>query len=277
MYLSNQRSHMIDRGKVNLLGVQIAAVDYDAAVSKIVEAAHQRQPLGVSALAVHGVMTGVTDREHCFRLNQLEMVVPDGQPVRWAINALHGTQLPDRVYGPNLMLKVCEAAAQERLPIFLFGSNENTLRQLESNLKAQFPTIEIVGKRPSRFRRMTTEESEQLISEIRASGARITMVGIGCPRQEVWAFEFKNELAMPVLAVGAAFAFHSGELAQAPAWMQDRGLEWLYRLTREPSRLWKRYLFLNPAYLSLFALQATRLLTLKPSRGVEPRDPMLFG
>lgn len=268
---------MIDHGKVNLLGIQVCAVDYEAAVSKIVDAAQSHQPLGVSALAVHGVMTGVSDREHCFRLNQLELVVPDGQPVRWAMNALHGTRLPDRVYGPNLMLKVCQAAAEHQLSIFLFGSNAATLDKLEAKLTAQYPAIKIVGKRPSMFRRLNEPESQQLIDEIKASGAQIVMVGIGCPRQEVWAFEFKDRLSMPVLAVGAAFAFHAGELAQAPAWMQDRGLEWLYRFTREPMRLWKRYVLLNPAYLSLLALQATRLLTLKPSRGQQPREPMLFG
>jgi exopolysaccharide biosynthesis WecB/TagA/CpsF family protein len=268
---------MIDHGKVNLLGVQVCAVDYEAAVSKIVESAQTAKPLGVSALAVHGVMTGVSDREHCFRLNQLELVVPDGQPVRWAMNALHGTRLPDRVYGPNLMLKVCEAAAQHQLPVFLFGSNAETLAKLESQLTGKYPGLKIVGKRPSMFRRLSEAESDQLIADIKASGAQITMVGIGCPRQEVWAFEFKDRLSMPVLAVGAAFAFHAGELAQAPRWMQDRGLEWLYRFTREPGRLWKRYVLLNPAYLSLLALQATRLLTLKPSRGQPPREPMLYG
>lgn len=268
---------MIDNGKVNLLGVQVCAVDYEAAVAKIVSAAQQQKPLGVSALAVHGVMTGVSDREHCFRLNQLELVVPDGQPVRWAMNALHGTRLPDRVYGPNLMLKVCQAAAENQLSVFLFGSNVQTLEKLESQLTAKYPALKIVGKRPSQFRRLNDAESQQLIAEIKSSGAQIVMVGIGCPRQEVWAFEFKDQLSMPVLAVGAAFAFHAGELAQAPAWMQDRGLEWLYRFTREPMRLWKRYVLLNPAYLSLLALQATRLLTLKPSRGQHPREPMLYG
>ena len=268
---------MIDNGKVNLLGVQVCAVDYEAAVSKIVAAGKSQQPLGVSALAVHGVMTGVSDREHCFRLNQLELVVPDGQPVRWAMNALHGTRLPDRVYGPNLMLKVCQAATEHDLSLFLFGSNAETLDKLAAELTKKYPALKIVGKRPSMFRRLNAEESQQLIDEIRGSGAQIVMVGIGCPRQEVWAFEFKDRLSMPVLAVGAAFAFHAGELAQAPAWMQDRGLEWLFRFTREPLRLWRRYVLLNPAYLSLLALQATRLLTLKPTRGQPPREPMRYG
>ena len=268
---------MIDRGKVNLLGVQICAVDYEAAVARIIASAQLRQPLGVSALAVHGVMTGVADREHCYRLNQLELVVPDGQPVRWAMNLLHGTRLSDRVYGPNLMLKVCQAAADKELPVFLFGSDGPTLETLATQLTGNFPKLRIAGKRPSRFRRLDQQERHEFVAEIKSSGAMITMVGIGCPRQEVWAYEFKDELSMPVLAVGAAFAFHAGQLAQAPSWMQDRGLEWLYRLTREPQRLWKRYVLLNPAYLGLLALQASRLLTLKPSRGRQPADPLVYG
>lgn len=268
---------MIDRGKVNLLGVEVSAVDYDAAVAKIVAAAKRRCALGVSALAVHGVMTGVGDREHCYRLNRLELVVPDGQPVRWAMNALHGTRLPDRVYGPNLMLKVCEAASANGLSIFLFGSNAATLEKLANRLQLAFPGLLIAGTRPSLFRRLSSAESDALVDDIKASQAHITMVGIGCPRQEIWAYETKERLSMPVLAVGAAFAFHAGELAQAPAWMQSRGLEWLYRFAREPLRLWKRYVLLNPAYLSLLALQATRLLTLKPTRGRQPRESKLFG
>lgn len=268
---------MIDLGKKNLLGVGINAVDYEAAVDRIVSAAHACRPLGVSALAVHGVMTGVFDRKHCYRLNQLELVVPDGQPVRWGLNWVHGAGLSDRVYGPNLTLKVCQAAAENDLPLFLFGSHEATLTQLTENLLRRFPGIRIAGTAPSKFRRLSQPERDELVERIKSSGARITLVGIGCPRQEVWAFEFRETLSMPVLAVGAAFAFHAGKLEQAPAWMQRRGLEWFYRLSREPSRLWKRYLFTNPAYLSLLALQWTRLLTLQPTRGEKPISEIHYG
>lgn len=268
---------MIDHGKKNLLGIGINAVDYDAAVAQIIAAGQDRRQLGVSALAVHGVMTGVLDREHCYRLNQLELVVPDGQPVRWGLNLLHKVRLPDRVYGPNLTLKVCEAAADAGLSLFLFGSDTATLEKLSQRLCEQFPKLQIVGLEPSRFRSLTEAERDELIVKIHRSGAAITLVGIGCPRQEVWAYEFRERLSMPVMAVGAAFAFHAGELKQAPAWMQDRGLEWLYRLTREPLRLWQRYLILNPAYVTLLSLQWLRLVTLKPARGEQPTAEILYG
>jgi N-acetylglucosaminyldiphosphoundecaprenol N-acetyl-beta-D-mannosaminyltransferase len=268
---------LVDFGKRNLLGINISAVNYAAAVAAIIQAAEERRPFGVSALAVHGVMTGVFDREHCFRLNSLEMVVPDGQPVRWGLNWLYRLSLPDRVYGPTLTLKVCEEAAQRGLPLFLFGSQTQTLERLKTRLKQQFPELEIAGMRPSRFRRLEDSERNELIEEIKRSGAAITLVGIGCPRQEVWAYEFREQLSMPVLAVGAAFAFHAGELSQAPRWMQDRGLEWLYRLYREPLRLWQRYVVLNPTFLALLALQGTRLWTLRPDRGQRPNDEILYG
>ena len=132
---------MIDRGQFNLLGVTISAVDYEAAVKKIMVAGKQRKPLGVSALAVHGVMTGVMDNEHRHRLNGLELIVPDGQPVRWALNWLHGVKLKDRVYGPNLMLKTCEAAAEQGLSIFLFGGKQELLDQLQASLLKKFPNL----------------------------------------------------------------------------------------------------------------------------------------
>lgn len=245
---------MIDHGRHNVGGVWVAAVDYDHAVSRIIEAARSARPLSVSALAVHGVMTGVLDREHAHRLNALDLVVPDGQPVRWALNLLHRVGLKQRVYGPELTLRVLAEAARRNVPVFFYGSTPDVLAQLERRLRERFPALEIAGAQPSRFRQLTAEENAAMIADIKRSGAGIVFVGLGCPRQEVWAFENTADLSMPVLAVGAAFDFHAGLLSQAPAWMQDRGLEWLYRLSVEPRRLWRRYLYLNP----LFCLRIAR-------------------
>jgi exopolysaccharide biosynthesis WecB/TagA/CpsF family protein len=269
---------MIDLGKHNVLGIRISAVDYEAAVERIISAAENgSQPLVVSALAVHGVMTGVLDRQHRFRLNRFDLLVPDGQPVRWALRWLHRTRLKDRVYGPTLMLKTCERAAAQGLPIFLLGGTSELLTALAARLLEQFPGLRIAGLRPSRFRRLTPAERDETIAAIRASGAAITFVGLGCPRQEVWAYEFGASLSMPVLAVGAAFNFHAGLLPQAPAALQRRGLEWLFRLVQEPRRLWKRYLLLNPLYLSLVALQWTGLRQFDPDNAQPPGEELLYG
>lgn len=267
---------MIDRGKHDVIGVQINAVDYSSAVERVVQAARDQQSLTVSALAVHGVMTGVLDPEHRYRLNQFDMLVPDGQPVRWALRLLHRINLPDRVYGPNLMLKLCERAAESQLPIFLYGSTAEVLDALQKKLRERFPNVMIAGSKPSLFRRMTTDERDALAAEIRASGARLTFVALGCPRQEVFAYEMRSYLNMPLLAVGAAFPFHAGLLQQAPRFYQDRGLEWFYRLMAEPRRLWRRYLLLNPLYVSLLMRQfLTRKVATKPS--VAPTVEMLYG
>ena len=268
---------MIDYGKKSIIGVQIDAVDYEAAVKKIITAAQRRKAMSVSALAVHGIMTGVLDPVHRYRLNHLDLVVPDGQPVRWALNLLYRTQLPDRVYGPTLTIKICEQAAKEGLPVYLYGSSSSVLESLTKNLHSKFPELIIAGAQPSRFRKTSVDEKREIVAEILNSEAAITFVGLGCPRQEVWVYEYRENLSMPLIAVGAAFDFHAGTLAQAPPFLQKIGLEWLYRLTRGPRRLWKRYVFLNPLYVTLLALQILKLKRFDPSDISPPLYEMRYG
>lgn len=264
-------------GKRNVAGVLVDPVDYQAAVARVLAAAHRREPLAVAALAVHGVMSGALDPTHRRRLNQLDLVLPDGQPVRWALNLLHGAALPDRVYGPELTLRLCQAAADEGLPVFFYGSTPAVLRRLQDNLCQRFPALQVAGSRPSAFGKLSASQRDQVVRQVRDSGAAMTFVGLGCPRQEVWVFEQRGALSMPLLAVGAAFDFHAGTLEQAPAVLQRAGLEWLFRLTREPGRLWRRYALLNPLYLALLGMQAAGLKTLDPDAGVAPPGPVRYG
>jgi N-acetylglucosaminyldiphosphoundecaprenol N-acetyl-beta-D-mannosaminyltransferase len=250
---------LIDKGKKNVVGVLVDAIDYEAAVDRIIAAAKERRPMSISALAVHGVMTGVLDPVHRYRLNHLDLVAPDGQPVRWALNLMHGTALTDRVYGPNLTLQLCARAAAESLPIYLYGSRPEVLENLSRNLCRQFPSLKIAGTQPSKFRQLSAEEKNGVARTIVDSGARIVFAGLGCPRQEVWVYEYRDILPIPLVAVGAAFDFHAGNLAQAPAGLQRAGLEWLFRLLHEPRRLWRRYVLLNPHYGMLLFLQITGL------------------
>lgn len=246
---------MINEGKHPILGVGISAIDYEYCVSAIVKAAKDKSSLAITALAVHGVMTGFYDPIHRRRLNGFDLVTPDGQPVRWALKWIHGIRLPDRVYGPTLTLKVLASAEKEGLSVYFYGTKEEILQSLLNNLKHKFPNLKIAGAEPSKFRPLTPEEKADVVNRIKNSGAAITFVGLGCPRQEVWVYEYRNYLQMPLLAVGAAFDFHAGTATQAPLWMQERGLEWLFRFMQEPRRLWKRYLLLNPVYLMFAALE----------------------
>jgi N-acetylglucosaminyldiphosphoundecaprenol N-acetyl-beta-D-mannosaminyltransferase len=261
----------------NVLGVWVDAVDQATATARVIRSAQAGVPLGVSALAVHGLMTGVLDPGHRYRLNRLGLLVPDGQPVRWALNLLHRSALRSTVCGSELTLQVCEAAAEAGLPIYLYGSRSHVLDLLQARLGARFPGLVIAGAEPSRFRKLTADEKAEVVARIRASGARITFVGLGCPRQEIWAYEYKDALSMPVLAVGAAFDFHAGLLPRAPERLQRMGLEWLYRLVQEPRRLWRRYVFLNPAYLFLLGLQAARVRTFDPESATAPPRDISYG
>ncbi|WP_084504394.1 WecB/TagA/CpsF family glycosyltransferase [Actinoplanes sp. N902-109] len=255
---------MIDRGKKNVLGVLVDAVDYEAATAKIMQAARDHRPFAVTALAVHGVMTGVQDKAHNARLNSFDLVTPDGQPVRGALNLLHHAGLTDRVYGPELTLRVLRAAAAEGLPVYLYGSTQPTLDKLVPALEQMFPALKLAGVEASKFRTNQPGEDVAIAERIKASGARIVLVGLGCPRQEIWTYAMRPLLDMPLLAVGAAFDYHAGLLKNPPPWMQKYSLEWLWRLGLEPKRLWKRYVLLNPAYLARLALQKTGLWKAKP-------------
>jgi N-acetylglucosaminyldiphosphoundecaprenol N-acetyl-beta-D-mannosaminyltransferase len=267
---------MPNLGKKNILGIMIDAVDYEAAVAFVFQCVRQKRGAMVSALAVHGVMTGVLDPAHKFRLNHFDLLVPDGQPVRWVMNWLYGTKLRERVYGPELMLKICDKAAKDATPIYLYGSTELVVTSLRESLARMFPRINIVGSEPSAFRKLSVDEKSALQRRIRSTGASIVFVGLGCPRQEIFAYELRDSLSAPVLAVGAAFPLLAGILPQAPPWMQRLGLEWLFRLLAEPRRLWRRYLLLNPAYLVLVALQRFGLRHFSP-QGQSPANELLVG
>ncbi len=262
----------IDRGKVDIVGVGISVVDYDGAVARIMAAATGRRPLRVSALAVHGVMTGVDDPEHLYRLNTFDLVTPDGQPVRWAMNWLHGSGLRERVYGPDLTLAVCRAAAASGLSVFFYGTTDETLALLRERLPSLVPGLVIAGTAPSTFGRSTAAALDAAASAIRDSGASICFVGLGCPRQEIFVYENAERIGMPAIAVGAAFDFHAGLQREPPAWMQRAGLQWFHRLVRDPRRLWRRYVILNPRYAWAVLRQRSGHY-----RAPTPQDPTFVG
>jgi exopolysaccharide biosynthesis WecB/TagA/CpsF family protein len=250
--------------KTNLLGMGVSRTNYQECTDFIIQCAQLGQSCTVAPTPVHGIMTGYLDpKGHGYRLNHFTIVAQDGQPVRWAINLLrkpNENYLRDRVYGPTLMLHLCERAARENISIFLYGSRLKVIEDLQLNLKKKFPNLKFAGAISPPFRSLTPEEDAEYIKHIRESGAGIVFIGLGCPRQEKWAFENSDRLNCALVCVGAAFDFHAGNVPQAPPWMQKMGFEWLFRFLQEPNRLWKRYLLLNPLYLILLFLQLIKLL-----------------
>jgi exopolysaccharide biosynthesis WecB/TagA/CpsF family protein len=260
---------MIDRGAGNLLGVQVSAVDYEFAVSRIMECARAGRRCTVSALAVHGLMTAALDSIHRYRLNHLDLVTPDGQPLRWALNLLHGLRLPGTVCGPVLTGLLCQQAALQGVPVYFYGSTEETLKRLRANLLLRYPGLILAGMEASKFRKLSQEEQQAAAERIRNSKAGILFVGLGCPRQEVFAYEMGELLPIAILAVGAAFDYHAGLLEDTPLFLQRIGLMWLHRLVQEPRRLWRRYLVTNTQFIVLFFAQWMHLW----KRGLEDATP----
>lgn len=234
-----------------LFGVRMSATHYEQLGRIIFHAARRREGGAVTFLAVHGLVTAALDAKFRAQVNRLDGVACDGQPVRWAMNRFERTGLTDRVYGPEMMRRACRRAADEGIGIYLYGSTQQVIDLLKKNLTDQFPNLRIVGAEPSAFRELTDQEDRELINRINDSGAGILFVGLGCPRQEIFAAEHRHSIQAVQLCVGAAFDFHAGNKAMAPSWMQKRGLEWLFRLTQEPGRLWRRYLLTNSAFCLL--------------------------
>jgi N-acetylglucosaminyldiphosphoundecaprenol N-acetyl-beta-D-mannosaminyltransferase len=238
--------------RYNVFGVQVSSTCYDDVVQKLVQAAELGRPALADFMPVHLLTEVARDQVLRTKLDDFDIVAPDGQPVRWALNYFHGAGLADRVYGPELTRRVCAAAAEKGISIYLYGGTEAVLAKLQQRLIGWFPNLKIVGAEAPPFRPLTDEEHEQTARRINESGAGIVFIGIGSPKQEIFAYRHRQDIRAVQLCVGAAFDFHAGVKKMAPAWMQKRGLEWLFRVTQEPGRLWKRYLIANSTYLALF-------------------------
>ncbi len=183
-----------------------------------------------------------------------DMATPDGAPVAWMLRR-QGAKAQQRVSGPDLMLDYCAHAATTGEAIFLYGSSPATLALLHKQLHRRWPALRIAGAISPPFREPSATEDDADVQAINASGAATLWVSLGCPKQELWMAAHRGRIHMPMLGVGAAFDFHAGAVARAPAWMRGSGLEWLHRLASEPRRLWRRYLLTNTAFMFRAARQ----------------------
>jgi len=244
--------------KYDLFGVSVSSTSYISAAESILNAARRRKGGLVTALAVHGVVEASTTPELNEIVNAYDMVTPDGQPVRIALNALHDSKMASRVAGPDLMLLLCDRCEATGMPIYLYGSTRFVVETLRDQLIHRFPYLKIVGCEPSLFRPITEEESQELAERINNSGAGIVFIGLGCPLQEKFAFQHRHLFKPVQFCVGAAFDFHAGLKRRAPQWMRDFWLEWFFRMMQEPGRLWKRYLTTNTLFIMKFVQQWMR-------------------
>ncbi len=239
-----------------ILGVPLAVTDYDRTLDWINAAVQLGAREYLCVAAVHTVMESRDDDALREAVDGAAFTVPDGQPLAWALRKL-GHDIDARVYGPELMDRACARSAQSGQRHYLYGGrDEQALAQLAANLLDRHPDLQLAGGYSPPFRELSDPELDEIATRINAARPDVVWVGIGVPKQEKWMAAMRSRLDAPVLVgVGAAFDFHAGLVPQAPAWMQRRGLEWLFRLMQEPRRLFRRYARHNPRFVAGFARQ----------------------
>jgi N-acetylglucosaminyldiphosphoundecaprenol N-acetyl-beta-D-mannosaminyltransferase len=249
----------VTRDRANVLGVGISALNLDLAVAAVAEALERRTKGYVCVTGVHGVSEAQRDPAFRAILNHSFLNTPDGMPTVW-MGRWQGFRQMQRVYGPDLMLRVCEFTQSRGYTHFLYGGAPGVAEALKSRLEERFPELKIAGTYTPPFRPLTAEEEQQLQLLVDQLKPDIFWVGLSTPKQEKFMAQYWQKLeATLFFGVGAAFDFHAGRVRQAPRWMQRAGLEWLFRLGCDPGRLWKRYLKNNPLFVLRAACQLAHL------------------
>lgn len=234
--------------------MRVDGTSYDDAVARVLTWAKAGESRYICVATVHMVMEAYDDLSFRQVVNGADLVTPDGMPLVWALRLL-GIKGQQRVYGPELTPRLLSAAARGGVPVGFYGSSPEVLERLLANVRRAYPGLNVAYAESPPFRPLSEEEEAAVRERIKASGCRILFVGLGCPKQERWMARQKGKLPVVMLGVGAAFDFLAGTKPQAPRWMQNAGLEWLFRLATEPRRLWRRYLKHNPRFVALFLLQ----------------------
>lgn len=262
----------LERGRV--IGLPVMAGGMSLVTDEIVRLARDGTPGSVCVANVHMVTTARSDPALRDVLETASIVVSDGMPLVWALRG-QGFEQAEQVRGPDLFSRVCAAAADAGLPVYFYGGDAPLVARLTARLKERFPGLRIAGAEAPPMLPARPGVDPATVRRIRDSGARIVFAGLGCPKQEFWMAAHRPQLDAVLIGVGQAFAITAGELGEAPAWMRRRGLEWLYRVYREPRRLWRRYLVTNSLFLAF--LLKDRLATLLRRRKVGVSERLLDG
>lgn len=240
--------------RVPVVGTPISLTSYGE-VLELLDARPADRATVVAICNVHSVMTARKEPQVARALAEADLATPDGMPLVWALRKLARPE-QTRVYGPDLMRAALPHGVERGWRHYLYGATPDTLHRLQQACEELAPGVRIVGAHAPPFRPETAEERAAVLAHIRASGADLVWVGVGMPKQELWMHEVAPALpGVALLGVGAAFDLLSGVVPQAPAWLQDRGLEWAFRLAQEPRRLWRRYLVNNPQFVVALARQ----------------------
>jgi N-acetylglucosaminyldiphosphoundecaprenol N-acetyl-beta-D-mannosaminyltransferase len=237
-----------------ILGIGVDATSYEDATARVMDWARRGESRTVCLGVVASVMEARESAGYKAALESADLVTADGMPLVWMLRGL-GARPASRVYGPDLTIAVLRQAEATSIAVGFFGSSEEVLRRLMARLRCQFPRLEVAFREAPPFRPLSRAEDEAAVRAIVGSGTRILFVGLGGAKQDLWMAEHRGRVPAVMLGVGAAFDFLAGTKPQAPRWMQNAGLEWLFRLATEPRRLWRRYLRHNPRFAFLAVKQ----------------------
>ena len=260
----------MDIRTVKILGTRLARTNIEDALTIIEEFITKGRKSQVCVSNAYSLVLMQDDKEFRDITNSASLAVTDGKPLVW-ISKLYGEAIPERVAGSDLVYGLGKKSSEKRYKLFFLGSNPSTLGKMVENLKKMFPFVQIAGVHSPPFKKQFSErEDEKMIALINKVRPDVLFVGLGAPKQERWIWEHKDKLQVPVsIGVGAAFDFVAGTVKRAPKWMQQCGLEWLFRLCQEPGRLWRRYLIGNAIFLWLILKEYIKVRILGRSSGLE--------
>ena len=250
------------QNRVRVVSLFPDVVTHGSAIEKIAELVSEKNGGYVCFSTVHMVMESYDNAEFGAKVNGADLIVTDGMPIVW-MQKMQGKKTASRVRANDLMIMLCEFAAENNLSVGFYGGKQEVIDAIRRKAEKELSNLKIAYAFSPPFRALTDEEDTEITAEINAAKPDILFMGLGCPKQENWMAAHKDNLTTVMLGVGASFDFYAGNVKESPAWLGKFGLEWLFRLTQEPKRLWRRYLILNPRFLWLCAMQLLGLKKFK--------------
>lgn len=242
-----------EKSCTTILGMQVDITSLEKATEFAISKSLGKQKGYICAANVHMCMEAYHDKKFQKIVNEAAMVVPDGKPLSWWMHAF-GISRAEQVRGPDLFVSLCQSAAENGIPIGLYGGTQEVLDRLQLFFTKKWPALEVASAISPPFHELSTDEEDKYAKVINDTGVMILFVGLGCPKQEKWMARNENQIDAIMIGVGAAFDFYAGTKKIAPLWVRRIGMEWLHRLISEPGRLWVRYLKNNPLFMFHFLL-----------------------
>jgi len=240
-----------------LISININTGAYKSFVNEVVEMSEKKSSYTCVA-NVHMLVEAYTNPTFASIVNNADMITPDGIPLTWGLKLLHGIS-QDRVAGMDLLPDILKEAEQKAIPVYFYGGTDAMMSGIAKYIPKHYPELPIAGMYSPPFRDLSIEEMDLTAEIINSSGARIVLVILGCPKQELWMSMMKNKISATMIGIGGALPVLLGFQKRAPVWMQKYGLEWLFRLYQEPKRLFRRYAVTNSIFLFLLCKEIIRI------------------